>query len=412
MNLAGNLTAQPEALDASGLRRVVLVLSITEIISWGTLYYAFAVLSPSIVRDTGWSHVSVTAAFSASLIVSGVVGIVLGRRLDRFGPRQIMTTGSVVAVIAVLVIATSQNYAMFVTGWLIAGTAMAGVLYAPAFAALTHWGGPRRVQALTTLTLIAGLASTVFAPLTAALETTANWRTTYLILSVLLAAITIPLHWWGLNHPWHRETAPEDATRGGNEARTLPFIALMLTATLSAFVVYAAVINLAPLLTERGLTTAEAAIGLGVGGIGQVAGRLCYAKLTAATTPVSRTVVVILAIGMTTAMLAVAPAVLWVLFLASAFVGFARGIFTLVQATAISDRWGSARFGHLNSILTAPVLLASAIAPFAGAALAHATGGQKEAFMLLAGLAVLAAVTALMTGTQRSNPKEPSRTRY
>lgn len=396
-----SLAAQPEALDASGLRRVVLVLSVTEITSWGVLYYAFAVLSSSIVRETGWSHVSVAAAFSASLLVSGVVGIVLGRRLDRFGPRRIMTTGSVLAVAAVLVIAASQNYATFLVGWLIAGTAMAGVLYAPAFAALTHWGGPRRVQALTTLTLVAGLASTVFAPLTAALEAMSNWRDTYLILAILLATITIPLHWWGLNHPWYRETSSTDTSSDGGEARTLPFAALMVTATLAAFVVYAAVINLVPLFLERGLTTTEAALGLGVGGIGQVTGRLGYAKLAAATTPVSRTVVVILTIGLTTAMLAIAPPVLWILFVASALVGVSRGIFTLVQATAISDRWGSARFGHLNGILTAPVLLASAIAPFAGAALADARGGQREAFMLLAGLALVAAATALATGTQR-----------
>ena len=121
-----SIAAEPGTLDASGLRRVVVVLSITEITSWGILYYAFAVLSSSIVRDTGWSQVSVTAAFSASLVVSGIVGIVLGRRLDRFGPRRIMTTGSVLAVIAVLVIAASQNYAMFVAGWLIAGAAAAG----------------------------------------------------------------------------------------------------------------------------------------------------------------------------------------------------------------------------------------------------------------------------------------------
>lgn len=66
-------TTQPGALDASGLRRVVRTLSITEITSWRVLHYAFAVLSSSIVKDTGWSQVSVTAAFSTGLVVSGIV---------------------------------------------------------------------------------------------------------------------------------------------------------------------------------------------------------------------------------------------------------------------------------------------------------------------------------------------------
>lgn len=392
---------QPGALDASGLRRVVWTLSITEITSWGVLYYAFAVMSSSIVKDTGWGQVPVMAAFSAGLIVSGIVGIVLGKRLDRYGPRRIMTTGSVLAVLAVLVIAAAPSFPVFATGWLIAGVAMSGVLYPPAFATLTRWGGERRIPALTTLTLVAGLASTVFAPLSAWLEEISSWRTAYLVLAVLLAAITIPLHWFGLDHPWEQEPVEVASDDTGQEAKTLPFAALMITATIAAFVIYAAVINLVPLLEERGLTTSEAAFGLAIGGVGQVAGRLGYARLASATTPVSRMVVVILATSASTLLLAIAPAVVWVLFVASAFVGVFRGLFTLIQATAVTDRWGSARFGHLNGILTAPVLLVAAIAPFAGAALANASGGQRFAFVWLAGFGLAAAVTALWTSVGR-----------
>lgn len=389
-------------LDASGLRRVVWTLSITEITSWGVLYYAFAVLSSSIVKDTGWSQVSVTAAFSTGLVVSGVVGIVLGKRLDRFGPRRIMTTGSVLAVVAVLILAAAPSFAVFVVGWIVAGAAMAGVLYAPAFAALTRWGGDRRIPALTTLTLVAGLASTVFAPLAAGLEGVSSWRVAYVVLAVLLAVVTIPLHWWGLDHPWRPAPLRTIDEGRGNEARTLPFAVLVLTGTISAFVVYAAIINLVPLLEERGLTTTQAAFGLAIGGIGQVVGRLFYARLAALTSPVSRMVIVIFAISASTALLAIAPAVVWILFVASALVGVFRGIFTLIQATAVSDRWGAARFGHLNGILTAPVLLVAAIAPFAGAALADIAGGQQEAFLWLAALGLVSAVTAAWTGTQRS----------
>ena len=119
--------------------------------------------------DTGWSVPAVTGAFSAGLVVSALVGVPVGRGLDRIGPRLLMTAGSVVAVPAVAVIALAGSYPVFVTGWLLAGVAMAGTLYPPAFAALTRWWGPQRVTALTGLTLLAGLASTVFAPVTAAL---------------------------------------------------------------------------------------------------------------------------------------------------------------------------------------------------------------------------------------------------
>jgi len=61
---------------------------------------------------------------------------------------------------------------------------------------LTRWYGLRRISALTVLTLVAGLASTVFAPLTALLAAHLDWRQTYLVLLMILAAITIPGHFW------------------------------------------------------------------------------------------------------------------------------------------------------------------------------------------------------------------------
>jgi MFS family permease len=389
------------ALDSPGLRRVIWVLSTTVITSYGVLYYAFAVLSSSIVDDTGWSAVELTAAFSAGQIVSGVVGVVLGRRLDLYGPRIIMTAGSAMSVLGMLMISAAQTYAWFFGAWIITGIGMAGVLYPPAFAALTHWGGSRRVAALTTLTLVAGLASTMFAPLTAGLEAATDWRTTYVILALVLGVVTIPLHWRGLDLPWApAATASDGGGEPGSDARTRPFLILLFTSTMAAFVVYAVVINLVPLLIERGLSTTEAAIGLGIGGLGQVAGRLGYARLAANTSAVSRAAIVIAAVSATTAMLAVTPAKAWNLFVVSVLVGVSRGLFTLVQATAISDRWGTSRYGHLSGILSAPMLLAAAIAPFAGAVLATWTGGQRNAFLVMSAIALLATVSAFGTSTR------------
>ena len=391
---------RPGVLDAPGLRRVVWVLSITVITSYGALYYAFAVLSSSIADDTGWSSVELTAAFSSSQVVSGLVGVVLGTRLDRHGPRVIMTAGSAVSMLGLLAIAAAESYAVFFTAWIVTGVGMAGVLYPPAFAALTHWGGTRRVAALTTLTLVAGLASTVFAPLAAGIEAATDWRTTYVVLALVLGVVTIPLHWRGLDLPWHRAPAAEDGSAAGGTVRTRPFLMLIVTSAAAAFVVYAVVVNLVPLLVERGFSPAEAAIGLGIGGVGQVAGRLGYARLAAVTSPMSRASIVIASVSVTTAMLALAPTQAWVLFAVAVLVGVSRGLYTLIQATAVSDRWGTSSYGQLSAILSAPILLASAVAPFAGAVLAKATGSQRDAFLILATIALVAAIGVWGTSTR------------
>ena len=403
MTPASSTTSQPDALTGAGLRRVVAVLSVTQIISWGVLYYAFAALSSSITADTSWSSVSVTGAFSLSQLVAAGAGIWVGRHIDGYGPRRVMTAGSLLAVPAVLVIATATSLAAFYAGWVLAGVAMAGVLYPPAFAALTHWAGDRRVGALTTLTLVAGLASTVFAPLSSELDDRLGWRGAYLTLLVVLVLFTVPLHWWGLRKPWrstagheaHVDASAAVAATARTVARSRPFILLAAAMALTSLSIFAVVVNLVPMLEEQGMSRNLAAVALGLGGVGQVTGRLGYAWFAARTSVSARTVTVILAVAAATAALALAPALTLLLIGLGMLVGLARGIYTLIQATAITDRWGPSAYGTLNGLLTAPSLVASASAPFVGAALAQLLGSYSSAFLVLAGLAVVAALLAV-----------------
>jgi len=295
---------------ASGLRprRPLATLCITEVTSWGVLYYAFPVLAPSISADTGWSIPAVTAGFSIGLVVSAVAGVPVGRLLDRVGPRPVMTSGTLLAIPATLALAAARTLPEFLAAWVPAGPAMSAVLYQPAFAALTRRYGPRRVTALTILTLVAGLASTVYAPITAALVSTLSWRQTYVVLAVVLAVITLPGHVFGLGLPWtpaerqpHRSRAPDAVARSG------AFIVLAAAMSLAAFAVYAAVVNLIPLLHQPGLTTGGAAVALGLGGVGQVLGRLGYGRLTAATDVRTRTAVVLVAAAATIILLGLLP---------------------------------------------------------------------------------------------------------
>ncbi|MET9227795.1 MFS transporter [Lentzea sp. NPDC003310] len=378
------------AESGTGLRRVLIVLCTTEIISWGVLYYAFPVLLPTIGERTGWSHAAITAGFSASQVVAGLVGVPVGRMLDRHGPRAIMTTGSIIAVPGVVLMATAQTLAWFTAAWLLIGVAMAGVFYAPAFAALTRWYGARRVSALTALTLVAGLASTVFAPLTAVLNTHLDWRGTYLVLVGILAVTTIPLHLFGLRLPWP-EIEHETRHHPSAVARSRPFIVLTIAMSLAAFSVYAVVVTLVPLLTERGMSTSAAAVALGLGGVGQVLGRLGYARLAARTSVRTRTALVLLVSAAVTTLLGVVPGPALLLVAGSVLAGVARGIFTLVQATAVTDRWGAVHYGRLSGLLTVPVMLTAAVAPWAGSALAGWLGGYPAVFVVLGVIGVLAA---------------------
>jgi MFS family permease len=309
-----------------------------------------------------------------------------------------MTTGSVLGVPAVAGIPSAPTLAWYFAAWILAGVAMAGVLYQPAFAALTRWWGPRRVTALTALTLLAGLASTIFAPITAALVEGLDWRRTYLVLAVVLAAVTIPAHFFGLRGSWPAPEPAADVHRDpGVVVRSRPFVLLVAAIAIGTFSEVAVVVSQVPLLIERGLSTHTAAWALGLGGLGQVLGRLGYGRLSRTTSVRTRGVLILVLGAITTALLAILPGPAALLVAVAMLAGAARGVFTLLKATAISDRWGSTHYGRLGGLLTAPAMLATALAPWAGAALAEALGGYPPVFAVLAVLA--AAAAALAAGT-------------
>jgi MFS family permease len=397
------MTSAPAVITASssadsGLRRVLVVLCVTEITSWGILYYAFTVLSARITSQTGWSSPAVAAAFSSGLVTSALIGIGVGRWLDRHGPRRIMTAGSVLAAASLVGVATAPNFGWFVVAWLVAGVAMGAVLYPPAFAALTRWFGSRSVSALTVLTLAGGLASTVFAPITAALSMHLDWRGTYLVLAAVLAVVTVPAHLFGLRRPWPPVDSAHPIEAPTRTARSRPFLALTVAFALAACASYAVIANLVPLMAQRGFSTEAAAIALGLGGAGQVAGRLGYGILVRRISVVPRTALVVTGIAVTTALLGIVTS-LAALVVVAILSGVARGIKTLLQATAVTERWGPTHYGHLSGILSAPVTLATALGPWIGAVMASLLGGYAPMFVALGAVGLVAAVISMASTT-------------
>ena len=318
-----------------------------------------------------------------------------------------MTAASVTGALAVAGIGAAPSYGWFLVAWLAAGIASAGLYYPPAFAALTAWYGPRRVQALTTLTLAAGFASTIFAPLASALDARMSWRAVYFTLAAVLGLVTIPAHALALRPPWnpgHPGTADSTARAPGPDAGVLtsrPFLLLVTAATLCAFAQYAALVNLVPLLEGRGLSAGLAAWALGLGGAGQVGGRLCYRALAARLGTRARMVAIIGAGAGVTLLLGLLPGPAVLLVAASVAAGAIRGVFTLTEATVVSDYWGPHRYAVLNGVFNAPLIAAGAVAPSIGVAIASVSGSYPALFAILA---VIAAAGAALAAAAPSPP--------
>ena len=258
-------------------------LSITETISWGILYYAFAVFLLPMQRELGYSAAQLTGAFSLALLVSAVAGIAVGRHLDRHSPRTLMTAGSVAGVL--LVLAWSQVHGLlgFYALWIGIGLVMAAVLYEPAFTVLAKWfpGSAERRRAMTAMTLAGALASFIFLPLAQGLIDAYGWRDALLALAVILALGTVPLHAVALRKAPRVDPAehPHPSMSAGEALRSTSFWLLSGAFFLATGAAIAVTVQGIPFLLERGYSPAFAAFSIGVIGVSQIPGRLLFAPL-------------------------------------------------------------------------------------------------------------------------------------
>src|SRR5512139_4101510 len=218
--------------------RAVPVLGVTQILSWGSIFYTPVLIVPLIADERGWSMSFTMGGFSVALLVAGLIAPYIGRSIDRFGGHVTMTIGSLIGALGLALIVHANHPAAYLGVWMVLGVAMSMNLYDSAFATLGRIFGVGARRPITALTLAGGFASTVSWPATHFLIEAVGWRGTYLVYAALLACVSAPLH--ALALPRMRATADMH----GNGDKTVPATAMaphglpfMLVA--SAFAAYA-----------------------------------------------------------------------------------------------------------------------------------------------------------------------------
>jgi hypothetical protein len=198
---------------------LIAALGVTQIMGYGTLYYAFPILVPAIARDFLVSEPVVFGIFSAGLLLGGLVAPLLGRVIDRMGAARVMTGGSLVVAALVALWAHSPNIYVFGALALLIETVSFTILYDAAFALLAQKRPDDTRRSITRLTLIAGFASTIFWPLTGFLADAFGWRGTLLGFAAC-HLVCAALHSWMARLP---VLGVSDGTTTATGARAVQF---------------------------------------------------------------------------------------------------------------------------------------------------------------------------------------------
>jgi MFS family permease len=336
------------------------------------VFYTFSLIMEPVEQSLGLSRAQSSLAFSLALLVEGLMAYPVGRWIDRGHERTVMTCGSMLAGLCLLLHGTVSSPAGFYAAWAGLGAAMACVLYTPSFAVVTRRFPADFRRAIITMTFLGGLASTVFIPLTAWLIHAAGWRHALWVLAAMHLLVCAPLHFVLLRHapqPLH----PRNHLNTGSTVslthhmRSTPFLLIGCFVVLMMAVTAALPAHMVSLLREHELSEAWViAIPASIGVI-QVIGRLLlyfferHFDLHLA----NRLIPVLIPLGLL--MLVLAPWLsAWHTALVMAFVvvwGMGNGMLTIVKGTVIAQYVNRDHVASLNGALGLPLALARSAAP-------------------------------------------------
>jgi MFS family permease len=152
------------------------------VVSFGP-YSAFGLFLNPLIAEFGWTRALTSGAFSLSMFIYGLLGIVVGGLTDRFGPRLVVTLcGLLIGLGYLLTSMVSTLWQLYLFFGIIAGVGMSGV-WVPQMSSVARWFVKRR--SLMTGIVIAGtgISQLIAPPIISRLIAVYDWRTSYIMWS-------------------------------------------------------------------------------------------------------------------------------------------------------------------------------------------------------------------------------------
>src|SRR3982075_1230280 len=352
---------------------VILALGTTQTLAWASSYYLPAILADPIGRDLGVSSNWILAAFSASLVVSALLGPRVGRQIDLVGGRSVLSASNLTLAAGLALLGFTYSIPLLIGAWLLLGIGMGLGLYDAAFGALGRIYGDAARRSITGITLIAGFASTVGWPLTAFGLQSIGWRNTCFAWAAAHILIGLPLNFFMLPAVKGAKAAVEASTKSHIPIdRTMVLLAFAFAAAWSVTGAMAA--HLPRILEAAGATTLQAVSAGALIGPAQVAARIFEASFLSRYHPLLSTRLACL-----THPIRAAIVFLFGRAAASAlplFHGTGNGILTIARGTLPLAIFGPQNYGYRLGLIGAPSRMAQAAAPLAFGLLIDTMGSR------------------------------------
>jgi MFS family permease len=395
---------------------LVLALAVGQLISWGTTFYSFPLVIDPMTAELGWQRTTAYMAPAFGLVMQAFCAPLAGFWMQRHGGRVSMTIGSFAVAASILAWSAVSEPWQLLAAWGVMGMAQAFVLYESAFTVVAQRKALDFGRSVGAITLLGGLAGTVFVPGTQLLVELFGWRQAVLCLAAINLAVPMILH--ALLVPSGNGDAdvppqPEEASAAappptGLSPRVWLGLALWLTAG-SAYL-SGVTFHFVPLLSAEGLHPTTLASIFAVVGPSQLLGRACLMTMGSRVTAAGAGLIAVVMVLMSAVMLWLLPhSPPWLIAFAVIY-GGGNGILTITRGIAIAEVAGRARYATVSGILQMPAGLALAFAPVIVSVVRDAGGADAvyATFLTITLIAAAGFAIALLLPTRKAPVDLPS----
>lgn len=396
---------------------IVLVAFLCLFIHSGCGLYAFSLFVRPLQADLAWSRGEIMAAFTIYNLVMGVISPVIGRVVDRYGVRGVISIGSLVAGLGFVLLSLMHNLWSFYVGYAVIGGGMSAMGLVPATAVVSNWFRKHRGTAIGIVSTGIGGGGFVVAPLVGAyVIPNFGWRASYFALGLLMWMLIPPallvirtkpsdmgLYPDGVEYPEVKvlsqvSPAPEGVDLKMALATSGFWLITVCYVATAAFCQHGVIQSQVPYMEDIGFPVTIAATALGAVGLGSAIGKFGFGWLCDQIPPKyacsigfalqGAGVAILMTIGPTSPL-----AVLW---LYAITFGLGVGSWLPTMSMLISTNFGLAAYGAIFGVIAFGLYIGVAAGPLVAAYIHDTMNSYQWAFIIFLALYVIAIPTIFM----------------
>ena len=398
---------------------VIIAVAFVTVALSVTARTAFSLMFPPIVDEFGWDRGLAAGAFSFGFLVSAVISPIVGRTMDKRGPRFVIEIGVVLTAAGLLGATMIQSpWQLYATLGLLVGAGANCMSFSVQSQYLPNWFVRRRALATGIAFSGVGVGAILILPWLQTIILTEGWRGACWVLGLMTLVVLLPLNLIVSKRPQDLGLLPDGAREAGTAARrhaasvvdpgwtaiewtvakavrTARFWWLVVGFFSAGYAWYAVQVHQTKYLVEIGFSPMQAAWSLGLVAMVAIPGQILLGGLS---DRIGREIVWTIAssgfVICYAALLGLAAGpsqpLLYVMVLSQGVLGYA---FTSLMGSVVAEIFEGPHFGAIFSLIMVALLAGGAAGPYVTGVLHDIEGTYTIAFAVALGFSALGAVS-------------------